>query len=180
MINNIISENSRIRNKQTECFSIGEYSIIDDYCYISRKFFVGNFFHIASNCTISGGIDSIFKAGSFGGLSSGVRVFCKSSDFVNGIATCLPKEYKEYDLNLKKENVILEDYVTIGANSVIMPGVYIPEGTVIGACSFVRCKKLLPWSVYAGNPLKYICKRNKELVLKQVENILNAKNNKSN
>ena len=60
----------------------------------------------------------------------------------------------------------------VGANSVIMPDNSIPDGTVIGALSFVPAAfKFKPWSVYAGIPIRFISARNKAGVLKQVKKL---------
>ena len=61
----------------------------------------------------------------------------------------------------------LEKYTGIGTNSVIMPNNHIPEGVTIGALSFVPSNyKFEPWTVYAGRPIRPIKKRNKENVLR--------------
>lgn len=53
-----------------------------------------------------------------------------------------------------------------------MPGNIIPEGTVIGALSFVPYKfKLEPWSVYVGTPVRLVRKRNKEKILDQIKQL---------
>jgi acetyltransferase-like isoleucine patch superfamily enzyme len=45
--------------------------------------------------------------------------------------------------------IVLEDHAFVGAKTVIMPGVTIPEGCVIGSGSYVDSKtKLEPWRVY--------------------------------
>jgi acetyltransferase-like isoleucine patch superfamily enzyme len=152
---------------------MGDYSIIDDFCYISTEIILDKFVHIASNCTIAGGRDSYFSCGKFGGLASGVRVFCTSDDFVNSIAVTLPKEFNSIKNYMLRGDVVLDNFVTVGANSVIMPHVYIPEGTVIGACSFVPSgMKLKAWSVYCGYPkIRLVKERNKENVLSQVKQI---------
>jgi len=54
--------------------------------------------------------------------------------------------------------------ITIGANvwvagwSIILPGVTIGEGAVVGAGSVVT-RDVAPWSVVAGNPAKFVKKR---------------------
>jgi acetyltransferase-like isoleucine patch superfamily enzyme len=54
--------------------------------------------------------------------------------------------------------IIIEDEVWIGANSIILKGVKIGKGAVIGAGSIVT-KNVSPYTIYAGNPAKFIKKR---------------------
>lgn len=57
-------------------------------------------------------------------------------------------------------NVMIENDVYIGANSVIMPGVTIHEGAVVGSNCFVN-KDLEPWGIYVGSPCKKVGNRKK-------------------
>lgn len=67
-------------------------------------------------------------------------------------------------------DVILGDYTGVGANSVVMPDNHIPEGTAIGALSFVPPRyRFEPWSVYAGAPIRKVGGRNRDRVLAQAE-----------
>jgi acetyltransferase-like isoleucine patch superfamily enzyme len=67
-------------------------------------------------------------------------------------------------------DVIFGGMTAVGANSVIMPGNTIPDGTVIGALSFVPAYfQFDPWSVYAGIPVRKIDRRDRDAVLRQVE-----------
>lgn len=52
----------------------------------------------------------------------------------------------------------IKDYAWICANCFIMMGVKIEEGCIIGATSSLF-KSTEPWSVYGGNPAKFIKKR---------------------
>lgn len=54
--------------------------------------------------------------------------------------------------------IVIEDYVWIGADCFIGPGVNIKEGSVVGARSNVF-KDVDSWGVYYGNPLRFIKKR---------------------
>lgn len=166
----IISKNSRFR---LDDYVVGKHSVIDDYCYFSTKVEIGDFFHVAPSVTIAGGPSVSFRAGSFGSLSSGVRVFCASDDFINDIGNVLPIWCEGVKDHIIKGDVFLEDAVTIGSNSVVMPNNYFPEGVCIGALSFVPYGfKFEPWSVYAGWPkLRLIKKRNKDNVLRQIEEV---------
>ena len=52
-----------------------------------------------------------------------------------------------------KGGIIIEDDVWIGANTVILDGAIIRQGTVVAAGSLVR-GELEAYSIYAGNPLQ--------------------------
>lgn len=54
-----------------------------------------------------------------------------------------------------KINVVIEDDVWIGANSVILPGVTIHKGAVIGAGSVVT-KDVPEYAIVAGNPARIL------------------------
>ncbi|MDD5449877.1 MAG: hypothetical protein PHO42_04685 [Candidatus Omnitrophica bacterium] len=164
----IISKNIRIRCPKD--FKIGNYSIIDDFCYFSTKVRVGRCSHIASGCSIAGGRDRQFILGDYSSLSSGVKVWCASDDFTNDVVALIPDEIGEIKNNFIKGDITIASLTAVGSNSVIMPRNNIPEGTVIGALSFVPVGfKFKPWSVYAGIPIKYLGPRNKKNVLNQIE-----------
>ena len=155
----IISENIRIRCPEQFC--VEDHSVVDDFCYFSTKVKIGQYCHIASNCTVAGGKDYTFEIGDFSSLSSGVRIYCTSNDYVNGLVCLLSAELKDIEDNITAGDVVLGKYTGVGANTVIMPNNRIPEGTTIGALSFVPVNfPFLPWSVYAGTPIKLIKKRN--------------------
>ncbi len=110
--------------------------------------------------------------GDYCSLSSGVKIWCASNDFVNDVVTIIPPEAGSIKTNLITGDVILENYTAVGANSVIMPDNHIPEGTVIGALSFVPTNfEFKSWAVYAGIPVRYMKPRNRENVLAQVKEI---------
>lgn len=166
----IISQNCRIRHP--EHFSVGDYSIIDDYCYFSTRVKIGRCSHIASGCSIAGGKDRLFVLGDYSSVSAGVKIWCTSDDFTNDIATIIPENFGEIKNNLITGDVIMGNLTAVGSNSVIMPDNIIPEGTVIGALSFVPPNfRFKPWGVYAGIPVKFIKNRNKENVIKQFEEL---------
>jgi len=166
----IISQNIRVRHP--ELFFVGEDSIVDDFCYFSTKVRIGKCSHIASGCSIAGGLVRQFTLGDYCSLSSGVKVWCTSDDFVNDIVTVIPAELDGLKSRLISADVIIDDYCAVGSNSVIMPGNHIPVGTVIGALSFVPAAfELQPWGVYAGIPIRWICPRNKENIVEQVRKL---------
>ncbi|MCA1565444.1 MAG: hypothetical protein LC803_07375 [Acidobacteria bacterium] len=169
----IVSKNIRVRHP--EHFNVGEHSIVDDFCYFSTRVQIGEFSHIASGCSVAGGVARLFQLGSYCSLSSGVKVWCTSDDFVNDIVAILPpwaEERGPIKEHLITGDVIMANFTAAGANSVIMPQNRIPEGTVIGSLSFVPSNfDFEPWSVYAGTPVRFIKRRNKEGVMRQFSTI---------
>jgi acetyltransferase-like isoleucine patch superfamily enzyme len=67
------------------------------------------------------------------------------------------KIYSVSTIDNKEGRVVLKKNCRIGANSVIMPGVSVGEGSVVGALSFVN-KNIPDNSVAVGCPVKIICK----------------------
>jgi acetyltransferase-like isoleucine patch superfamily enzyme len=67
---------------------------------------------------------------------------------------------------------MFENYTGAGANAVIMPDNVIPEGTTIGALSYVPPRfQFEPWTVYAGAPIRRVAARNRDRVLAQADAI---------
>lgn len=162
----IISKNCRIRHPDQ--FQIGRYSIVDDFCYFSTRIKIGKCSHIAPGCTIGGGKERLFTLGDYSSVGSGVRIYCTSENLTNDIGTIIPKEFGKIVNSQIIGDVRMENMTAIGVNSVVLPNNIIPEGTVIGALSFVPPKfKFKPWSVYAGIPIKFIKYRNKKNVIRQ-------------
>jgi len=57
-----------------------------------------------------------------------------------------------------KEKIIIEDYVWIATNAIILPGVHIGKGAVVGAGAVVS-KNVLQGEIVAGNPAKLVSKK---------------------
>lgn len=154
--------------KKPDLFEAGDNVRIADFCRISSECIIGDNCEIAPGTYIAGG-NGIhkFKMGSYSSLSSGVRIWLSTNDYVNELVAHSVDHVEEI-----YGDVIMEDYTGIGCNSVIMPNNYIPEGTTIGALSFVPQNfKFKPWTVYAGCPIREIKPRNKENILKTLKKI---------
>lgn len=166
----IVSPNSRIRHP--EHFAIGPYSIVDDYCYFSTRVRIGLCSHIASGCSVAGGGDRQFVLADFCSLSSGVKIWCTSDDFVNDLVTIIPEGVGPLKERLIIGDVTFGNYTAAGSNAVVMPDNRIPEGAVIGALSFVPAHfSFEPWTVYAGTPLRRIGPRNRAAVIAQADRL---------
>lgn len=150
-----------------ENISFGINIIIDDFVFISArdKIIIGNNVHIACFTSIAGG--GSVSIGDFASISHGCRVFSATDDFKDwgfGNPT-IPLKHR----NVKKAEVKIGKFCIIGANSVILPGVSIGEGSSVGANSVVT-KDLEPWGVYIGN--KRIKNRNRKEIIKNYKKFL--------
>lgn len=164
----IISQNIRIR--YPDCFEVGQFSIVDDYCYFSTRVKIGFCSHVANNCSVGGGRERLFVLGDFSSLSAGVRVWCSSNDFANDLVTVIPAVAGDIGDNPITGDVIFENYTGAGANAVIMPDNVVPEGATIGALSYVPPRfQFEPWTVYAGAPIRRVAARDRDHVLAQVD-----------
>ncbi len=147
-----------------ENIDFGKYVIIDDYVliYAKEKIKLGNYVHIASFTSISGGGEFVME--DFTAISSGCRIVTATDDFKDGGFgnSTVALEFR----NIKTAKIHIEKFAIIGGNSVILPGVTIGEGASVGACSVVT-KDLEPWGIYVGN--RRIGWRNKDEVLKNYE-----------
>jgi acetyltransferase-like isoleucine patch superfamily enzyme len=147
----IVSPNIRIRVE--EHFVIGEHSIVDDYCYFSTRVQIGDWTHIATCCSVSGGPDRTFTIGDFSSLSAGVRVWCTSNDFVNDAIMIGAAEGISGD-------VTFADHCGVGANSVVMPrNQSLRASPSARSASFQPEFVFEPWTVYAGIPIVPIRQR---------------------
>jgi len=167
-MNAIISPHVRIRHP--EHFEAGRFSIVDDFCYFSTRVQIGICSHIASGCSVAGGAHHRFLLGDFSSLSSGVKIWCTSDDFVNDLVTVIPEGAGPIKQHLIEGDVTLANCTAVGANTVVMPDNRIPEGTAIGALSFVPARFAFePWSVYAGVPIRRLRGRNRAAVDAQAD-----------
>ena len=130
---------------------LGDHVTIDDFVFIVAKKLVkiGNYVHIASFASITGG--GVFVMGDYSTLSSGARIFTGTEDLSGMVGATIPEPYRK----ARRSYVTIGKHCMVGANSVILPGVTIPDGVVIGAMSLVlEDTELRPWFVYAGSPVR--------------------------
>lgn len=158
--NNIkISRFSRIY--QPEKISIGNHVRIDDFCYIvgGKEIIIHDFVHIPTQCILNGygGIEMH----DFSGLAYGVRLISASDDYSGKSMTSplIPDKFKQ----ISSGKIVLEKYVLIGTNSIVLPNVTLREGTSVGAMTLIK-QSTEPWSIYVGVPGKKISERSKQMI----------------
>lgn len=121
-------------------FQIGKGSNIKNALIESSGgVYIGNYVHCGDNLTI----------------------FSSNHNYKN--STKIP-----YDELVIKQKVIIEDFVWIGANVSIVPGVTIREGSIIGMGAVIT-KDVPHYALVGGNPAKVIKYRNIELFNKLKE-----------
>lgn len=146
-----------------ENISIGSNSRIDDFCLLSAsangEIILGKFVHISAGSYFFGKGGIIL--GDFAGVSAGSKIFSETDDFSGDYLTnpTIPSQYRNVDSQL----VLMERHSIIGAGSLLLPGAVIPEGTAVGAMSIVN-KKLEPWGIYVGQPVRRVKDRSKNLM----------------
>ncbi len=110
---------------------------------------IGNNSHVAPFSVING--EGGVKIGNKVGIGSGVKIYSIS---FNGDDT----SRDIIDTPVKLKEVIIEDNVMIGANSVLIPGVKIGHGSIIGAGAVV-IRDIPSNSIAVGVPAKVIKER---------------------
>jgi acetyltransferase-like isoleucine patch superfamily enzyme len=151
--NVFLSRTARVYYPRTT--SIGDHSIVDEFCVLQGNVSMGRNVHIAHGCRVIGGNEGI-SLSDFSGLAFGVTVFAQSDDYSGSAMTnpTVPSKYRK----IKRARVEIGRHAIVGASSVIFPGVILGEGSSVGAFSMVT-KSTDPWSVYFGVPAKKLKKR---------------------
>ena len=165
----IIGRTVRIRNP--EKVSIGDGTIIDDFTYISCSATIGQYCHIASNVNISGGGGHI-TMGNYVGIASGCSLHVQSSDYLFASFE-LPSIPTDKRFGGYGKSIILDDHVLLGAHSVVLPDVHLPEGLATAAQTILRAKTYEPWFLYSGSDGKKLMRRNNKKLFKHLSNIGN-------
>ncbi len=143
----VIRYNTRMDVFPFNSFKIGSKSIIEDFATINNG--VGDVL-IGSNTGI--GLHNVI----IGPVTIGDNVMLAQNIVISG----LNHGYEDVSLPTRQQKVItkqiiIEDDVWIGANSVITAGVHIGRHTIIGAGSVVT-KNIPEYTVAAGNPARII------------------------
>jgi acetyltransferase-like isoleucine patch superfamily enzyme len=161
--NVIIGKTVRIR--KPELVSIDDNTIIDDFTYISGEVILGKYVHIGPSCSLQASGSKITLK-DFAGISAGSRIYASSSDYLS-----CSLDFPTIPDNIKfggfSEEVILDFFSLIGANSVILPGCIVPTGFAAGThtrlTKFIEMKE---WSYYDSSSKRLFTRTGKEDVLK--------------
>lgn len=116
--------------------------------YIGNNVWLGKNIEIDATGGVSIGDSSI--------LAQNICIMTRTHNYNSDDLEALP-----FDNIMLISSVIIEEYVWIGRNVSILPGVRIGKGAVIGAFSVVS-KDVPDYAVVVGNPAKVVKYRNKE------------------
>ena len=141
--------------------TLGDNVRIDDFTIVSGKVTMGSYIHISQFCGIYGGDEGIVMD-DFSGLSAKCSVYAVSDDYIGHSMTnpMVPAKYKPTAIS---KAVHIGRHAIVGCNSVVLPGVDIPEGAAVGSLSCVT-RSLEPWSINIGIPAKKKSDRAKDIL----------------
>ena len=130
-----------------------------------NRFFLGANSTIEDFCTINNGVGAIYigsetRIGIGSVLIGPVNVGSNVRLAQNVVVSALNHNYSDVSKPISKQGITINevyigDETWIGANSVVLPGVFIGKHCVIAAGSIVT-KNIPSYSVVAGNPAKVV------------------------
>ena len=153
-----ISDSAEIR--RPELCRIGNHVAIDSFFYCTTQLTVGDYVHIGPHVAVIGGANTGLTVEDFCFISVGAKLVCASEEFYGEglVGPIIPNEYKD---NQIVRPIILRRFSGVCANSVVLPGVEMAEGSVLGANSLLK-ESTEPWTIYAGSPARPIKKRRQD------------------
>lgn len=160
-----------IRWRYPKMCSVGDFSIIDDFCYISCALSMGMYSHIAAGCTLLGGAAKL-QIGDFVNIGPGCCIASASHSYATGglSGPAIPKEWRGEST---QEVVTIRDHCLLGAQTVVLPGVYLPVGVASGAFTlFTDKQQYHPWRLYVGIPARPLKIRDSHKILMAAERMM--------
>jgi galactoside O-acetyltransferase len=168
----IIGKTVRIRKPSR--VTLGDYTIIDDFTYVSCGLKVGRYTHIGAGGVLIGG-EAQITIGDFVNIAPGCRIIAASNDFSGGglVGPAIPKEFSDSSIIA---DITIGDHALLGTGTVILPGCILPEGLSTGAMTLITEECILePWTLYAGIPARPIKKRESKRILEAAQKLLHLK-----
>lgn len=140
-----IGKNTHIRG-ELFVFPHGGQIKIGDYCYLGENSYIWS--------------AKMIKIGDRVLISHNVNIYDSDTHPINpkqrhAQFEAIIIEGHPKNIDLKEEQINIEDDVWIGTNSIILKGVTIGKGAIVGAGSVVT-KDVPPYTIVAGNPAKSI------------------------
>ncbi|CAM6967825.1 TPA: acyltransferase [Enterobacter hormaechei] len=144
---------------------IGNNVRIDDFCVISagaEGVFIGDYVHIAVYSSLIGA--GRITLMDYSNISSRVSIYSSNDDYSGQFMTnpMVPSQFT----NVQHASVSVGKHAIIGSGTIVLPGVTIGNGVAIGALSLVK-ENCEDFHIYAGNPIKKIKQRSRDLIVKE-------------
>ena len=128
---------------------IGKKSAVHMGCFFTgRTTTIGDYTTVNSNCYLDGRV----------GITIGNRVSISPETYI----VSLSHDTQHRNFPIVGKEVVIKDYVWIGARAMILPGVTLNEGAVVGAGSVVT-KDVPAYTIVAGVPAIKIGERTRDL-----------------
>ena len=143
----IVRRKARLDIIPSKKISLGQKSIIEDYCIINNgmgDIIIGDFTHVTSRVKLVGPV----KLGNYVTIGSGAQITGLTHNYLD-ITSPIAKQ------GVTPNQTVVEDDVWIGANVVILQGVTIGNGAVIAAGAVVN-KDVADYTIVGGVPAKVI------------------------
>ena len=142
---------------RSELVELGNHSGIDWGFYCTTRLTVGDYVHISPHVAVIGGGKTALTVEDFCFISVGARLVCASEQFYGEglIGPIIPAEYKDVQII---EPIIMRRFSGVCANSTVLPGVEMAEGSILGANSMLK-SNTEPWTIYVGSPARPIKSR---------------------
>jgi acetyltransferase-like isoleucine patch superfamily enzyme len=139
---------------------IGNHVAIDWGFYCTTALTIGDYVHISPHVAVIGGAKTALTIEDFCFVSVGARMVCASEEFYGEglIGPIIPDEFKD---NQIVRPIVLRRFSGVCANSVVLPGVEMAEGSILGANSLLK-ESTEPWTIYAGSPARPIKSRRQD------------------
>ena len=167
--NVIIGKTVRIR--YPELVELHDNVIVDDFTYISCGLTMLEHSLLESNCTFMGGKEYKIVVGKHTAIATHTAASCAILSFRNG----LQLNHARDQLNFQSTgDIILGDYIIVGAHSTLSPGIIIGDGARIGAYTRVS-KNLDPWGLYYGMSAERVGDVDQQNILNQLNNYVSKK-----
>lgn len=145
------------RFTRPELVTLGNHVAIDWGFYCTTALTIGDYVHVSPHVAVIGGGHGSLTIENFCFVSVGAKIICASEQFWGEglIGPVIPQAYKDVILG---GPVVMENFSGVCANSVVMPGVHMAQGSILGANSLLK-HNTEPWTIYAGSPARPIKSR---------------------
>ncbi|RHJ90402.1 acyltransferase [Bacteroides sp. AM07-16] len=143
----IVRRKARLDIIPSKKISLGQKSIIEDYCIINNgmgDIIIGDFTHVTSRVKLVGPV----KLGNYVTIGSGAQITGLTHNYLD-ITSPIAKQ------GVTPNQTVVEDDVWIGGNSCINQGISIGTHCIIASGSVVT-KSVPPYSVVGGNPARIL------------------------